>query len=59
VLELPEGAQASPAIDSDSIRVASGTHLYLFQSGTGKWTDIDTNAILDKTRGEESDPPNR
>ncbi|MDR3637887.1 MAG: hypothetical protein P4L84_29045 [Isosphaeraceae bacterium] len=49
VLELPEGvaprrgsgSNAGPTFEYDG-------HIYTFATATGKWTDLDTNAILDR-----------
>ena len=47
VLELPIGSHPSTVFDPDgSLRVGHGSHIYLFNVAAGKWTDIDTNAIL-------------
>jgi hypothetical protein len=47
VLELPKGSQRMLSVDSDGLRIGHGSHIYLFENWSYKWTDIDTNAILD------------
>jgi hypothetical protein len=47
VLELPEGSHARPSVAPDGLTVGHGSHIYLFKNWSHKWTDIDTNAILD------------
>jgi hypothetical protein len=47
VLELPKGSQPMLSVDSDGLRIGHGSHIYLFENWSHKWTDIDTNAILD------------
>jgi len=49
VLELPPGSQPSLGQDPKSFTVSNGGHLYEFNESSGKWVDIDFNAILEKT----------
>ena len=35
------------SVDSDGLRIGHGSHFYLFENWSHKWTDINTNAILD------------
>ena len=44
VLELGEGAKPSPIVSPTYIKVEDGSHLHLFSAGTGRWSDLDTEA---------------
>jgi len=55
VLELPEGSHPRPFVDVDRLRIDHGGHIYIFNTGSNKWKDIDTKAILDVPQGKETD----
>lgn len=46
VLKLPEGVSGSPNMGIGSVVVRGGGHIYTFTASTGKWDDLDINAIL-------------
>jgi hypothetical protein len=54
ILELSEGAVASPMIGNDAIICEHNGHLYVFSVKTGKWEDIDTRAAPDDRDGERA-----
>jgi RNA polymerase sigma factor (sigma-70 family) len=58
VLELPAGSHPRPFMDSDGLRVGHGSHIYIF-TAAGKWSDIDTNALLDAPQGKETEQSGR
>ena len=45
LLELPEGAVATPIVGEDAITCEHEAHLYVFSRKTGRWEDIDTRAV--------------
>ncbi len=53
VAELPEGVQATPAIDPDGATIRGRGHIFLFSALTGKWEHIDVRAILDAGAAEK------
>jgi RNA polymerase sigma factor (sigma-70 family) len=54
VLELPEGAVATPVLGTDAITCEHNGHLYVFSVKTGEWEDIDTRAVPDDQDGERA-----
>lgn len=48
VLELPKGADPVHGFDNEGPTVENDGHLYTFVLSTGKWSDLDLRAILDK-----------
>jgi RNA polymerase sigma factor (sigma-70 family) len=55
VLELPIGSHPRLTVDADGLTLGHGNHLYLFNAASAKWSDIDTNAILDAPERTETD----
>ena len=47
VLEFPEGTHPAMIVTSASFTYQVKGHLYTFDEETGKWNDLDTNALLD------------
>ncbi len=46
VLELPPGSQPELTVSGNQFRVEHGSHLYTFDTNSGKWNDVDFDAIL-------------
>ncbi len=56
-LDVPEGniPIVSQSDDLQAFKVTSGSHIYTFSVGLGKWKDIDLNAVLDGKQPVEKD----
>jgi RNA polymerase sigma factor (sigma-70 family) len=53
VLELPLGREARLSESDNEFQVDDGSHLYSFDVVSGRWNDLDFNAMLDPKRSRE------
>ena len=56
-LELPEGAKAAPVVRDVVVKLEWGGHVCTFDGRTGRWTDLDLNAILKTAAETEPNDP--
>ncbi len=55
VLRVPDGITASPVVDQDAVTLEGKGHIFTFSCRTGKWKDLDLNAILKDAPEDEAE----